>query len=80
MTLIKPKTDRQASGGIVPGVMIGLALMALAFILASLRKYPKGEMVPIEPGTFMFFAALPAGTLTSPFIRTEEPSRLRYIW
>jgi tripartite ATP-independent transporter DctM subunit len=34
--------------GIVPGVMIGLALMALAFVLASVRQYPKGEMVPLR--------------------------------
>lgn len=34
--------------GIVPGIMIGLALMLLSFILATLRNYPKGELVPLR--------------------------------
>jgi tripartite ATP-independent transporter DctM subunit len=34
--------------GIVPGIMIGLALMALAAILATVRNYPKGERVPLR--------------------------------
>jgi tripartite ATP-independent transporter DctM subunit len=34
--------------GIVPGIMIGLALMVLAAILASARNYPKGERVPLR--------------------------------
>jgi tripartite ATP-independent transporter DctM subunit len=34
--------------GIVPGIMIGVALMILTFILASIRKYPKGELVPLR--------------------------------
>jgi len=34
--------------GIVPGILIGLALMALAAVLASLRNYPKGEPVPLK--------------------------------
>jgi tripartite ATP-independent transporter DctM subunit len=34
--------------GIVPGIMIGLALMALAAILATARDYPKGERVPLR--------------------------------
>jgi len=33
--------------GILPGIMIGVALMILTFILASIRKYPKGELVPL---------------------------------
>jgi tripartite ATP-independent transporter DctM subunit len=34
--------------GIVPGIMIGLALMVLAAILATIRGYPKGERVPLR--------------------------------
>jgi tripartite ATP-independent transporter DctM subunit len=34
--------------GIVPGIMVGLSLMVLTFILASLRHYPKGELVPLR--------------------------------
>lgn len=34
--------------GIIPGVMVGVALMALTFVLASARNYPRGEMVPLR--------------------------------
>ncbi|HET6468532.1 MAG TPA: TRAP transporter large permease [Geminicoccaceae bacterium] len=34
--------------GIVPGVMIGVSLMILTFVLASIRHYPKGEPVPLR--------------------------------
>ena len=34
--------------GIIPGIMVGLSLMVLTFILASVRKYPKGRMVPLR--------------------------------
>jgi tripartite ATP-independent transporter DctM subunit len=34
--------------GIIPGIMVGVSLMILTFILASLRHYPKGEPVPLR--------------------------------
>ena len=34
--------------GIVPGIMVGIALMILTFVLATRRGYPKGEMVPLR--------------------------------
>jgi tripartite ATP-independent transporter DctM subunit len=34
--------------GIVPGILVGLSLMAITFILASARHYPKGELVPLK--------------------------------
>lgn len=34
--------------GIVPGILVGLALMILTFILATKRNYPKGELVPLK--------------------------------
>jgi len=34
--------------GFIPGVMIGLSLMILSFILATKRNYPKGELVPLR--------------------------------
>ncbi len=34
--------------GIVPGIMVGIALMILTFVLATKRGYPKGEMVPLR--------------------------------
>ncbi len=34
--------------GFIPGVMIGLSLMVLSFILATRRNYPKGQLVPLR--------------------------------
>jgi len=34
--------------GFIPGVMIGLSLMVLSFILATKHHYPKGNMVPMR--------------------------------
>lgn len=34
--------------GIIPGIMVGLALMVLTFVLATKRDYPKGELVPLR--------------------------------
>jgi tripartite ATP-independent transporter DctM subunit len=34
--------------GIVPGIMVGLSLMVLSAILATMRNYPKGELVPLR--------------------------------
>jgi len=34
--------------GFIPGVMIGLSLMVLSFILATKRNYPKGQLVPLQ--------------------------------
>ncbi len=34
--------------GIIPGIMVGLALMVLTFILATRRGYPRGELVPLK--------------------------------
>jgi tripartite ATP-independent transporter DctM subunit len=34
--------------GFIPGVMIGLSLMLLCFIMATRRNYPKGRLVPLR--------------------------------
>ena len=44
--------------GIVPGIMIGLALMVLTAIIASARQYPKGEMVPLREAVRISAGAL----------------------
>ena len=49
--------------GIVPGIMIGLALMVLSFIISSRRGYPKGEMVPLRRALRITWEAL-AGLAT----------------
>ncbi|MBW2429556.1 MAG: TRAP transporter large permease [Deltaproteobacteria bacterium] len=34
--------------GFIPGVMIGLSLMVLSFIMSTKHNYPKGKMVPLR--------------------------------
>ena len=34
--------------GFIPGVMIGLSLMVLSFIISTKRNYPKGRLVPLR--------------------------------
>ncbi|MEJ8572633.1 TRAP transporter large permease [Microbaculum marinum] len=49
--------------GIVPGIMIGLALMILAFVVATKRNYPKGEPVAIRDAARITWEAI-AGLFT----------------
>jgi len=37
--------------GIVPGIMVGLALMLVSYIIAKKRNYPKGELVTLREAT-----------------------------
>ncbi|MEP0321544.1 TRAP transporter large permease [Bauldia litoralis] len=49
--------------GIIPGIMIGLALMVLAYIVAKKNNYPKGEAVTMRQALRITWEAL-AGLLT----------------
>jgi tripartite ATP-independent transporter DctM subunit len=49
--------------GIVPGVMIGVALMVLAFIVATKRDYPKGDPVAFKDAIRITWEAV-AGLFT----------------
>jgi tripartite ATP-independent transporter DctM subunit len=49
--------------GIIPGIMIGLALMVLAFFVSARRNYPKGDFVPLRDAVRITWEAL-AGLLT----------------
>jgi tripartite ATP-independent transporter DctM subunit len=35
-------------GGVIPGIMLGLGLMVASYIIAVIRKYPKGEKVSLH--------------------------------
>src|SRR5918995_4267166 len=35
-------------GGVIPGLLLGLSLMTLCFIIAHRQKFPKGEVVPLR--------------------------------
>jgi tripartite ATP-independent transporter DctM subunit len=49
--------------GFIPGIMIGLSLMVLSFIISSRRGYPKGEIVPLREALKITWEAL-AGLAT----------------
>ena len=49
--------------GIVPGVLIGVSLMVLGFIVSTKRGYPKGRLVPLREALRITWEAL-AGLLT----------------
>lgn len=44
--------------GVVPGVMIGLALMTLAFIISSRENYPRGRVIPLREALKITWEAL----------------------
>ena len=44
--------------GIIPGMMVGLSLMALAFIVSSRKGYPKGRVVPLREALRISWEAL----------------------
>ncbi len=46
--------------GYVPGITLGLSLMAVVAVIARRNKYPVGEKVGLGEGVRIFFAALPA--------------------
>ncbi len=46
--------------GYVPGILIGLGLMAVAAIYSVHKKFPLGEKVGLKAGIFKFFDALPS--------------------
>ena len=49
--------------GIIPGVMIGLSLMVLAFVISKKRNYPRGRTVKLREALRITWEAL-AGLLT----------------
>jgi tripartite ATP-independent transporter DctM subunit len=49
--------------GVIPGIMVGLSLMVLSFIIATVRGYPRGNFVPLREALRITWEAL-AGLLT----------------
>lgn len=68
-------------GGIVPGIMLGLAIMAISYIIAVKRGYPRGEKIPFKEkirislnaflGLFTAIIII-GGVLTGIFTATES--------
>lgn len=68
-------------GGIVPGVILGLALMIISYIIAVKRNYPKGEKISFKEGIKISISAflgvftaviIIGGVLTGIFTATES--------
>lgn len=47
-------------GGFLPGLLLGLAEMILAYVLARIRNYPRGEAFSLRAAVKAFWQALPA--------------------
>ncbi len=45
--------------GVVPGILMGLGLMIVAFVLSWKNKYGKGESFPLQESVRRFFQAVP---------------------
>jgi tripartite ATP-independent transporter DctM subunit len=69
--------------GIVPGVLLGLAIMALCLVISYRRGYPKGEVVPFRQAVrtaaesfwgLMTVAIILGGILSGAFTATESGS------
>jgi len=67
-------------GGIVPGILIGLGMMVLIYILAVKRNYPRSKRVEMKKFAKLFLEAIPAlftpiiiigGIITGFFTATE---------
>jgi tripartite ATP-independent transporter DctM subunit len=69
--------------GIIPGVLLGIAIMALCLVVAYRRGYPKGEVVPFRQALWigldsfwglLTVAIILGGILTGVFTPTEAGS------
>ena len=74
--------------GVVPGIMIGLALMVLAFIISSRRGYPKGRVVQLKEALRICWEALAGlttvviivGGVIGGFFTPTESAAVAVVW
>ncbi len=74
--------------GVVPGIMIGLALMVLAFIISSRRGYPKGRVVRLKEALRICWEALAGlttvviivGGVIGGFFTPTESAAVAVVW
>ena len=74
--------------GVVPGIMIGLALMVLAFIISSRRGYPKGRVVRLNEAFRICWEALAGlstvviivGGVIGGFFTPTESAAVAVVW
>jgi tripartite ATP-independent transporter DctM subunit len=74
--------------GVIPGIMIGLSLMVLAFIVSSQRGYPKGRVVPLKEALRIAWEALAGlativiivGGVIGGFFTPTESAAVAVVW
>ena len=53
--------------GVVPGILLGVTMMILAYFIATQRGYPRGEAMPVRAMLFAFFDSM-LGLMTAVII------------
>ncbi len=74
--------------GVIPGMMIGLSLMVLAFVISARRNYPKGELVPLrdalricwEAIAGLFTVAIIVGGVVGGIFTPTESAAVAVVW
>ncbi len=68
-------------GGVIPGILLGISLMVISYIIAVKKNYPKGERMPFKKVIKVFFDSflglmtaiiIIGGVLTGWFTATES--------
>jgi len=74
--------------GVIPGIMIGVALMVLGFIISTRRNYPKGKLVPLREAVRITWEALAGlatvviivGGVIGGFFTPTESAAVAVVW
>ena len=74
--------------GVIPGILVGVALMVLAFIISSKRRYPKGEAVPLRRALKITWEAIAGlatvviivGGVVGGFFTPTESAAVAAVW
>ncbi len=74
--------------GVIPGVMVGLSLMVLAFIVSYRKGYPKGRVVPLREALKITWEALAGlatvviivGGVIGGFFTPTESAAVAVVW
>ncbi len=74
--------------GVIPGIMIGVSLMVLGFIISTRRNYPKGRVVPLREALRITWEALAGlatvviivGGVIGGFFTPTESAAIAVVW
>ncbi len=74
--------------GVIPGIMIGVSLMVLGFIISTRRNYPKGKLVPLREAVRITWEAIAGlatvviivGGVIGGFFTPTESAAIAVVW